>query len=100
MMRVIGMFATHGIDCTRDQRRALGVSCKFTPVTSEDRHRVCWYSRRTPTIPSGLGLHTIMDGQLLYCAHPMLWPIVGYEFDVTNCTECEYFRQARSAAPK
>jgi len=73
---------------------------QVTPVTPEDRHCVCWYSRRTPTIPPGLGLHTIMDGQLLYCAHPMLWPIVGYEFDVTNCTDCDYFRQARSTTPK
>jgi hypothetical protein len=40
-----------------------------------------------------------MDGQLLYCAHPMLWPIVGYEFDVSNCAQCDYFRQARSTAP-
>ena len=36
-----------------------------------------------------------MDGQLFYCAHPMLWPIVGYEFDVSNCAECDYFRPAR-----
>lgn len=68
-----------------------------TPVTPEDRHCVCWYSRRTATIPPGLGLHTIMDGQLLYCAHPMLWPVVGYEFDLSNCADCEYFRPSRSA---
>ena len=71
---------------------------RSTSVTAEDRHRVCWYSRRTPTIPAGLGLHTIMDGQLLYCAHPMLWPIVGYEFDVCNCTDCDYFRPSRQPA--
>ena len=56
-------------------------------MTPEDRHRVCWYSRRTSQIPIELGLHTIMDGQLLYCAHPMLWPVVGYEFDVSNCAQ-------------
>jgi hypothetical protein len=67
-------------------------------VTPEERHRVCWYSRRTVVIPPDLGLHTIIDGQLVYCAHPMLWPIVGYEFDVSNCAECEYFRPARSAS--
>lgn len=69
------------------------------PMTPEDRHRVCWYSRRTAHLPAELGLHTIMDGQLLYCAHPMLWPIVGYEFEVSNCAECDYFRKARSASP-
>jgi hypothetical protein len=68
-------------------------------VTSEDRHRVCWYSRRTSTIPPDLGLHTIADGQLLYCAHPMLWPVVRYEFDVANCTACDYFRPARQPRP-
>jgi hypothetical protein len=26
----------------------------------------------------------------------MLWPIVGYEFDVSNCAECDYFRPARA----
>jgi hypothetical protein len=64
-------------------------------VNPEDRHRLCWYSRRTATIPPDLGLHTIVDGQLLYCAHPMLWPVVGYEFDVTNCGQCDYFRASR-----
>ncbi len=64
-------------------------------MTPEDRHRVCWYGRRTTTIPADLGLHTIVDGQLVYCGHPMWWPIVGYEFDVTNCGECDYFRPVR-----
>jgi hypothetical protein len=67
-------------------------------MTPEDRHRVCWYSRRTTQLPAELGLHTIMDGHLLYCAHPMLWPIVGYEFDVSNCALCDYFRPARAAS--
>jgi hypothetical protein len=66
-------------------------------VTPEDRHRVCWYGRRTPSIPAELGLHTIVDGQLVYCAHPMWWPVVGYEFEVGNCAVCDYFRPVRSA---
>lgn len=62
----------------------------------EDIHRVCWYSRRTTHIPPDLGTVTVVDGCLLYCAHPMLFPIVGYEFDVRNCVGCEYFRARRS----
>ena len=58
----------------------------------ETRHRVCWYGRRTPHLPPGLGVHTIEDGFLLYCAHPMLFPVVGYHFDVRNCEGCDYFR--------
>jgi hypothetical protein len=65
-------------------------------VTPEERHRVCWYSRRTVAVPVDVGLHTIIDGQLVYCAHPMLWPIVGYEFDISNCADCDYFRPARA----
>jgi len=58
----------------------------------EARHRACWYSRRTSEIPHNLGFHTIEDGELLYCAHPMLFPVVGYHFDVRNCDDCDYFR--------
>ncbi len=62
----------------------------------EARHRACWYSRRTETFPPDLGFHhTIEDGALLYCAHPMLLPVVGYEFDVRNCDRCDYFRPGR-----
>jgi hypothetical protein len=61
----------------------------------EDRHRTCWYGRRTPELPPNFVFHTIEDGHLLYCAHPMLFPVVGFQFDVRNCSECEYFR-ARS----
>jgi hypothetical protein len=60
--------------------------------TAEARHRACWYSRRTPEIPTNLGFHTISDGELLFCAHPMMFPVVGYQFDVRNCAACEYFR--------
>jgi hypothetical protein len=59
---------------------------------AEARHSACWYSRRTAEIPPDIGLHTISDGHLLFCAHPMLFPVVGYQFDVRNCTSCEYFR--------
>jgi hypothetical protein len=58
----------------------------------EDRHRQCWYGRRTGAVDPGPGFHTIEDGQLLYCAHPMLWPVVGHAFDVRNCDGCDYFR--------
>jgi hypothetical protein len=61
----------------------------------ETRHRACWYSRRTTTIPSDLSVQTIEDGELLYCAHPMWFPIVGYRFDVRSCTACDYFRTLR-----
>lgn len=61
----------------------------------EDRHCLCWYSRRTRQMPPVLGVETVLDGELLYCAHPMLFPIVGYEFDVRNCLECDYFKARR-----
>ena len=63
----------------------------------EARHRACWYSRRTADIPSDVGFHTIEDGLLLFCAHPMWFPVVGYQFDVRNCTYCEYFREGSKA---
>jgi hypothetical protein len=58
----------------------------------EDRHRACWYGRRTSELPATLGIQTIEDGQLLYCAHPMLFPVVAYQFDIRNCDGCDYFR--------
>jgi hypothetical protein len=65
----------------------------------ETRHRACWYSRRTAVIPPDLGFHTtIEDGQLLYCAHPMWFPVVGYQFDVRNCVSCDYYRPIRSSS--
>ena len=68
------------------------------PEDPEARHRRCWYSRRTPQIPADIGLHTIEDGLLLYCVHPMLFPIVGYQFDVRNCGTCDYFKPRRQTA--
>ena len=65
----------------------------------EDRHRLCWYSRRSPDIPPELSVHTVVDGYLLYCAHPMLFPVVGYEFDVRNCLGCDCFRPLRREVP-
>jgi hypothetical protein len=66
----------------------------------ETRHRACWYSRRTSNLPSDIGgFHTIEDGQLLFCAHPMWFPVVGYQFDVRNCSACDYFKAVRSHAP-
>jgi hypothetical protein len=67
-------------------------------IEPEARHRACWYSRRTPDIPPDVGfLHTIEDAQLLFCVHPMWFPVVGYQFDVRNCGACEYFRPTRHA---
>jgi hypothetical protein len=62
----------------------------------EARHRLCWYGRRTTHIPPDIGFHTILDGHLLFCAHPMLLPVVGLAFDVRNCAGCEYFRARRT----
>lgn len=30
---------------------------------------------------------------LVYCAHPLYWPVVGYEFDLNNCEDCDVFKQ-------
>jgi hypothetical protein len=62
----------------------------------EARHRACWYGRRTPRLPAVLTVQTIEDGELLYCAHPMLGPIVGYAFDVRNCIACDAFKPHHS----
>lgn len=61
----------------------------------ETVHRACWYGRRTADIPSDIGCHTIEDGQLLFCAHPMWFPVVGHQFDVRNCGRCDYFKPLR-----
>ena len=65
----------------------------------EVRHRACWYGRRTTTIPDNLGVQTIEDGQLLYCAHPMWFPVVRYRFDIRNCVACEFFKTVRAISP-
>jgi len=33
---------------------------------------------------------------LLFCAHPMWFPVVGYQFDVRNCAACDYFKPVRA----
>ncbi len=66
-------------------------------LAPEARHRACWYSRRTSEIPPNIGAQTtIEDGLLLFCAHPMWFPVVGYQFDVRNCADCDYFKPIRS----
>ena len=66
-------------------------------IEPEVRHRACWYSRRTPAIAADLTVQTIEDGQMLYCAHPMWFPIVGYRFDVRSCAACDFFKTLRVA---
>jgi hypothetical protein len=63
--------------------------------TAEERHQSCWYSRRTPDLPADIGHHTIADGLLLFCAHPMMFPVVGYQFDVRNCVTCDSYKPSR-----
>jgi hypothetical protein len=62
----------------------------------ETLHRACWYGRRTPQLPAALTAPTIEDGQLLYCAHPMMFPVVGHDFDVRNCPGCDAFKPSHS----
>jgi hypothetical protein len=65
----------------------------------EARHRACWYGRRTPQLPAVPTVQTIEDGHLLYCAHPMMFPIVGHDFDLRNCIGCDAFRPLHSRRP-
>ena len=65
------------------------------PVAAESIHRSCWYGRRTGELPLDIGCHTIENGELLYCAHPMWFPVVGRQFDVRNCNGCDYFKPLR-----
>jgi hypothetical protein len=67
-------------------------------IEPEARHRACWYGRRTSELPLDLlAFYTIEDGELLYCAHPMWFPVVGYQFDVRNCLACDYFRSRQKS---
>jgi len=66
--------------------------------SAEDRHQHCWYGRRTSELPADVGSHTIADGQLLFCAHPMWFPVVGYQFDVRNCARCDYFKERNTGS--
>jgi hypothetical protein len=65
-------------------------------ISPEEIHRTCWYGRRTAELPPDIGCHTIEGGDLLYCAHPMWFPIVGHQFDVRNCDGCDYFKRRRA----
>jgi hypothetical protein len=65
-------------------------------VEPEVRHRGCWYGRRTAELHAVPTFQTIEDGQWLYCAHPMMFPIVGHDFDIRNCIGCDVFRPARA----
>jgi len=47
-------------------------------------------------LPDDLGSHTIIDGKLAFCAHPMYWPVVRYEFDLRNCEDCDVFKPKRN----
>lgn len=91
------LFASSDRNWTIRSRGAYHAVMVSPSLQPEARHRLCWYGRRTPHLPESLGIHTIEDGFLLYCAHPMLLPIVGYEFDIRNCEGCEYFRQRKVA---
>ncbi len=71
-----------------------------TPGQTESRHARCWYTRRSVQIPSDLGFHTIEDGLLVYCVHPMMFPVVRYHFDIRNCDGCEYFRPLKTTSGK
>ena len=63
----------------------------------EHRHSLCWYGRRTPDVLPDVSFQTMEDGELLYCAHPMLFPVVQYRFDVRNCEGCDCFKPLRPA---
>jgi hypothetical protein len=62
----------------------------------EARHRACWYGRRTSDLPAVPTVQTIEDGQLLYCSHPMMFPVVGHDFDSRNCAGCDLFKPRHS----
>lgn len=62
-------------------------------------HRACWYGRRTPELPAVLTVQTVEDGELLFCAHPMMFPVVGHDFDIRNCAGCDAFRLRHSRRP-
>jgi len=47
-----------------------------------------------------MGSHTIVDGQLVYCAHPLYWPVVGFEFDLSNCEDCDVYKPRRTERPR
>jgi len=64
----------------------------------EVRHKLCWYGQRAAHIIPDMNYQTVEDGALLYCAHPMMFPVVGYHFDVRNCEGCDSFKPRGSRA--
>jgi hypothetical protein len=70
----------------------MGLVMDSEEAEPEAQHRACWYGRRTRELPAVPTLETIEDGQLLYCAHPMMFPVVGQAFDIRNCTSCDAFK--------
>jgi hypothetical protein len=64
----------------------------------EARHRLCWYGHRTAQVLPDMNYQTVEDGQLLFCAHPMMFPVVGYRFDARNCEGCDSFKPRRPRA--
>jgi hypothetical protein len=62
----------------------------------ESLHRACWYGRRAVGLAPDVGFQTVEDGALLYCGHPMLFPVVGYHFDVRNCDGCDWFKEKKA----
>jgi hypothetical protein len=60
----------------------------------------CWYRRRSPNVPANLASHTVEDGWLVYCAHPMIMPVVGNHFDIRNCDGCDYYRPIREPSAR
>jgi hypothetical protein len=71
-----------------------------TSGQTESRHARCWYTRRSVQLPADLGFHTIEDGLLVYCVHPMMFPVVRYHFDIRNCDDCEYYRPLKVLSDK
>lgn len=65
-------------------------------IEPESRHRLCWYGRRAPGMQPEVSFQTVEDGELLYCGHPMLFPMVGYHFDVRNCEGCDWFKMRKT----
>jgi hypothetical protein len=62
------------------------------------RHRLCWYGQRAAHVVPDMNFQTVEDGGLLYCSHPMMFPVVGYHFDVRNCEGCDSFKLRRPRA--
>jgi len=79
--------------------RARIIDC-VNRFTDSPPHARCWYSRRSPHIPADLSSHTVEDGLLVYCAHPMMLPVVGYHFDIRNCDGCDYYRPIKAHNPR